>query len=253
MAIFRFPRLKRFDRYLKVIVAASCTTPFIAALSIQGCAPEPKAEIAAFGDSVTWGYGGLPEGWMVRVQNRTGYEFSNLGIPGEKAEEGASRIVGALRTVPNAKTIIVMHGGNNWVGIFRSDPCKSSCEPETEDAEYERVAESLRTIRSRIRGEQRKTVFGTYWPGVESHCNYSPENWLLYQKHLRYLNDKIKKVAAEHDDPVVDLGDLSAISDERENYFDCLHPSGKGYDMITDRWIEDIRLWKPEKKWLFEF
>lgn len=146
-----------------------------------------------------------------------------------------------------------MHGGNDWVGIFRGDPCKSSCEPETEDAEYERVAESLRTIRNRISREKRKTVFGTYWPGVESHCKYSAENWLLYQKHLRYLNDKMKKVAAENDDPVVDLGDLAEISDDAENYFDCLHPSGKGYDMITERWIADIRVWKPAKKWLFEF
>jgi lysophospholipase L1-like esterase len=223
-------------------------------LLMAGCQPQHQAEIAAIGDSVTWGYGALPEGWLIRLQNRTGYEFANLGIPGERAAEGAERLVAALRTVPGAKTVIVLHGGNDWVGIFRGDPCLSGCEPDTQESEYAAVAESLRTIRNRIEGEDRKVVFATYWPGVEQDCpQYTPAQFALYQKHLRYLNDKIKLVASEHGSALVDLGDLTAISAADENYFDCLHPSGIGYDMITDRWIQDIAVWRPESNWAFEF
>lgn len=235
-------------------ISLSCVKPILGLLMLAcSCAPEPKAEIAAIGDSVTWGYGALPEGWATRLQNRTGYEFANLGIPGERAGQGADRIVAALRTVPNAKTVIVLHGGNDWVGIFRGDPCLSSCEPETQDEKYEQVAAALRLMRNRIGAEDRRTVFATYWPGVEPACpQYKPNQWVQYQAHLRYLNGKIKKVAAEHGDPVVDLGDLTAISAQRENYYDCLHPSGKGYEMITDRWLQDIALWRPQSKWLYE-
>jgi lysophospholipase L1-like esterase len=218
------------------------------------CAPEPTAEIAVIGDSVSWGYGALPEGWLIRLENRTGYKFANLGIPGEKAAAGAERVVSALRTAPNADTVIVLHGGNDWVGIFRGNPCLSSCEPDTEEQDYERVAESLRSMRNRIKSENRNVIFATYWPGVEASCpQYKPEQFALYQKHLRYLNSKIKKVASEHADSVVDLGDLAEISSAKENYFDCLHPSGKGYDMITARWLQDMHLWEPKSKWAFEF
>lgn len=242
--------LKRIAPYLVKNVM------FVAGLHIatSSCAPEPTAEIAVMGDSVTWGYGALPEGWAIRLENRTGYKFANLGIPGEKAAAGAERVISALRTAPNAKTVIVLHGGNDWVGIFRGNPCLSGCEPETEEQDYERVAESLRAMRNRIKSEKRRVVFATYWPGVEASCpQYKPEQFALYQKHLRYLNSKIKTVASEHGDNVVDLGDLTAISAEKANYFDCLHPSGKGYDMITERWLKDLELWEPESNWAFEF
>ncbi len=243
-------QLKRIPAYLvnNLIVAASFLTLG------SSCAPEPTAEIAVMGDSVTWGYGALPEGWAIRLENRTGYKFANLGIPGEKAAAGAERVISALRTAPNAKTVIVLHGGNDWVGIFRGNPCLSGCEPETEEKDYERVAESLRAMRNRIKSEKRRVVFATYWPGVEASCpQYKPEQFALYQKHLRYLNSKIKTVANEHGDSVVDLEDLSTISAEKENYFDCLHPSGKGYDMITERWLKDLEIWKPKSNWAFEF
>ena len=242
--------LKRIGSY----VVKTVMTVASVIICASGCAPEPTAEIAVMGDSVTWGYGALPEGWAIRLENRTGYKFANLGIPGEKAAAGAERIISALRTVPKAKTVIVLHGGNDWVGIFRGNPCLSFCEPETEDKDYERVAESLRSMRNRIKSEKRRVIFATYWPGVEASCpQYMPEQFALYQKHLRYLNSKIKMVANEHGDAVVDLGDLTDISSVKENYFDCLHPSGKGYDMITVRWLKDLEVWEPKSNWAFEF
>ena len=252
MKDFQGTRLKRTPA---IFVKTFIVTLTLLIITLLGaCAPEPKAEIAAFGDSVTWGYGALPEGWVIRLQNRTGYEFANLGVPGERAPAGADRIIAALRTAPNAGTVIVLHGGNDWVSIFRGSPCLSSCKPEAEEPEYERVAESLRVIRSRIHSEKRKVVFATYWPGVEASCpQYRSDQFVLYQMHLNYLNGKIRTVASEHQDAVVDLWDLSQISADQDNYFDCLHPSGKGYDMVTDRWMQDIKLWEPKSGWSVEF
>jgi hypothetical protein len=73
--------LKRIPAHLvnNLIVATS-----LFALGVS-CAPEPTAEIAVMGDSVTWGYGALPEGWAIRLENRTGYKFAYLFITGVKS------------------------------------------------------------------------------------------------------------------------------------------------------------------------
>jgi lysophospholipase L1-like esterase len=209
------------------------------------CNVQPQSEAAAFGDSVTWGYGDLPGGWVRRLEQNSGYAISNLGIPGEKALGADGRINAALRTVPMAKVIFVLHGGNDWVHAFSCSECVRRCDPEVVGKKYEQVQDHLRHIRSEIVKSGKTPVFLTYWPNSPEKCsNYTPEDFAVFQQHRVYLNDKIAEVAAEHGDFVVRTGDLTNFGADND-FFDCLHPSAQGYKKIAGRILEDIDHWAP--------
>ncbi len=212
---------------------------------IMACNVQPKAEIAAFGDSVTWGYGDLPGGWVRRVEQASAYAISNLGIPGETADEGDKRIDQALRTVPLAKVLFLLHGGNDWVGIFAD--CSRLCEPSTVEARYVSVADHLRSMRNVAANAGKKVVFLTYWPNSRKKCDkYTDEEFDYFNLHREYLNQKIRGVAAEHGDLVIPLGELQDFGADAD-FFDCLHPSPQGYKKISGKILEFVGEWAPEE------
>lgn len=218
----------------------------VLAAAFFSCGITPTAPLAAIGDSVTWGYGGLPGGWVNALEMRSGYSISNLGIPGEKSLGGAERTVNALAVVPGAKVVMILHGGNDWVGIFRGGECNSSCEPSVTEGSYVAIGERLDAIGRHVRGQGKRAVFATYWPSSNLACtNYTPEHFVLYQAHLARLNAETVKVAQASGDPVVRLDDLVELPKELDNWFDCLHPSHKGYGAIADRWMQDSEQWEP--------
>ncbi len=204
---------------------------------------QPEAEVAAFGDSVTWGYGDLPGGWVRRVEQGSGYAISNLGIPGETADEGDKRIDTALRTAPLAKVVFLLHGGNDWVGIFAD--CQRKCDPAEVDDRYQGVADHLRSMRKVIDGSGKRVVFLSYWPSSPEACDkYSAEEFEVFRQHRLYLNAKIRGVAAEHGDLFLPLGDVVELG-QKTDFFDCLHPSPQGYKKISSKILEYTGSWAP--------
>ncbi len=161
----------------------------IATVALVGCNVQPDAEIAAFGDSVTWGYGDLPGGWVRRLESKTGLTITNLGIPGERATGAAGRIDAALRTAPKARTVFVLHGGNDWVKAFRSSYCNRSCDPVEVDGKYDAIGDQLRVVRNAIEAKGKKAVFLTYWPSSPDKCDkYDATVFQAYVKHRQRLN-----------------------------------------------------------------
>lgn len=217
----------------------------LAVFLLGSCNVQPEAELVAFGDSVSWGYGDLPGGWVRRLEEKSGYEISNLAVPGEYTIAAADRIGPALRTAPNAKTVFVLHGGNDWILAWRSNWCKQGCEPSAVDNKYVAIGDRLRRIRSEIDARGKKTVFLTYWPDANAACaKYDPATFAQYQRHRQRLNQEIATIAGEHGDHVVHLDDLQGF-DLRANFYDCLHPSPQGYRIIADRMLDDISDWEP--------
>ncbi len=209
-----------------------------------GCNVQPKAEIAAFGDSVTWGYGDLPGGWVRRVEASSGYSISNLGIPGETADEGDKRIDQALKVAPLAKVLFLLHGGNDWVGIYAD--CSRLCEPSSVDDKYRIIADHLRSMRKVAANSGKSVVFLTYWPNSRTKCDkYTDEEYGFYNLHREYLNQKIRGVAAEHNDLVIPLDELPNFGEDAD-FFDCLHPSPQGYKKIAGKILEYIDDWAPK-------
>ena len=216
-------------------------------VSFSSCGIQPTDEIAVIGDSVTWGYGGLPGGWVRRLEEESGYHISNLGIPGEHSDEGAKRAKAAFLTVPAASVIIILHGGNDWVANFRHEPCSGKCEPEAVADKYAEVTHNQARIRDHAHELGKRTVFATYWPSSAAACEkeYSAEEFALYQKHVNYMNANTVKLANSLGDPVVRLDEIPDIGTGGSHYYDCLHPNETGYNMISARWLQDVDAWKP--------
>jgi lysophospholipase L1-like esterase len=225
-------------------------TPFFFILglsSLTSCNIPVDSEVMTMGDSVTWGYGDVPGGWVLKVQERTGVKMANLAIPGERSSTGASRMELALNLAPAAKTVIIMHGGNDWVSAFRNAPCDKKCKSQDVDDQYVAIGKNLQKMRDLAHKNDRRVVFSTYWPSSAEACAslYTQDEFDRYQEHMRRLNLEITKTAAIYGDTVVHLDEVTAIAEKASHYFDCLHPASDGYDLIADQWVKAYDDWKP--------
>lgn len=217
-------------------------------LLVGGCAFSPSARVAAFGDSVTWGYGGKPGGWVEELEDRWGHPIANLGVPGETIDDAADRIDSrlGLGQAPSARVVLVLHGGNDMNRAFQRSPCSRECDPSLVDEKYEEIGEHLERIRDVAENHDRLVVFATYWPASPEACSHlEPPKFAAFQAAIDRLNAEIVERAEAAGAPVVRLDELP-LDEDPANYYDCLHPSGKGYAIIAERWLEDSALWAPD-------
>ncbi len=229
------------DRMKHLIIAA------LAPFTLSSCNVQPTASIAVYGDSVSWGYGDFPlGGWVRKVSQKTGYTFTNLAVPGERADGAAGRIDVALRSAPNASVVMVLHGGNDWIKAFRSSWCNRICDPAVVDEKYQSIGEHLRSISQAIHDRGKRAVFLTYWPtSLEACPQYDAKVWEFYNLHRMRLNAEILEVAAERGDIALTTYDLEEMGKDVKDFSDCLHPSSQGYERIANRILKDQALWAP--------
>lgn len=215
-----------------------------ATLALGGCV----GRVAAFGDSVTFGYGGAPGGWVGVLEERWGHPIANLGLPGETVGEGARRIDDAfgIALAPDAEVVLVLHGGNDMVRAWKRQPCSETCDPSLVDDKYASIGRKLRKIVDVAENDGRRVVLATYWPANEDVCNEPPEEFAAFSAAIDRLNAEIVELGAELDLPVVRLDELVAdLDDDPDNYYDCLHPSGQGYSRIAGAWLSVLPVWAP--------
>jgi len=223
--------------------------PFVALPLLSGCFPS-QSLVAAFGDSVTWGYGGSPGGWVSDLEKRTDEPIANLGVPGETSAEAEDRVSGpfGLALAPQAEIVLLLHGGNDMNQAFHRSPCSLTCDPHDipeVDEKYVRIGNHLRSIAKKA-DKGRKVVFATYWPPNPIACpDYSAEEFAGFQMAIQRINEEIVAVAAEKGHFVVRLDDIPEYDLDPRNYYDCLHPSGEGYEKIATRWLTDKDEWLP--------
>lgn len=238
--------LERMRRFLRPIVLAALGTLLGGA---DGCALDPQAKVAAFGDSVTWGYGGAPGGWVPDVEHEWGHSIANLGIPGETAQTGRRRISGpfGLFLAPSAKTVLILEGGNDAIHFLHASPCGKHCLPSLVPQRFENLRGNLEGIRHAAAGHGRKIVFGTYWPASFAACKtqFTQDEFDNFRAFITRANEILVDVAAENGDPIVRLDDLLDLPNDVNNYYDCYHPSAKGYAIIAKRWMQDVDVWAP--------
>jgi lysophospholipase L1-like esterase len=106
----------------------------LTALLVLGCGasvPEqkplaPHARILAFGDSLTWGKGVLPEeSYPARLQAASGREVINGGLAGEVSIEGLKRLPIWLDEYEPA-LVIICHGANDLLRSMNADKVKDN-------------------------------------------------------------------------------------------------------------------------------
>lgn len=177
-------------------------------LLLAGCEPPvpqllplpPNAKVLAFGDSLTYGTGVLPEqSYPVVLQRLIGREVVNGGVPGETSAEGLRRLpIWLDETEPGL--LVLCHGTND---LLRS-------------LSEEKAAENLRAM---VRMARER--------GIEVVLIAVPKFGLMRSPPKFY-----EEIAAEFDIPV-EKSILDEIVRNRALKTDSVHPNAEGYRLIA--------------------
>jgi lysophospholipase L1-like esterase len=89
----------------------------------------PKdAIILAFGDSLTYGMGKMPqESFPTELARLSGYEVVNAGVPGEITEEALQRLPNLMKKY-SPLLVILCHGGNDMLRHISTEKIQSNLE-----------------------------------------------------------------------------------------------------------------------------
>lgn len=211
-------------------------------LAVAGCG-DVVADRVAFGDSVTFGYGGERGGWVSHLERDLGVSIANFGVPMEKVAQGRKRFVGPLGPLAMAQwssEILLMHGGNDLAALFLGAKCKSACLPEDLDAEIDAIVRDVASIVDEARKHGDNVILATYWRVNAEACSSEPlvlteEEVARANAFIDVYNEKLAAMAMARRMPVVRL-DALALESDATNFYDCIHPSDAGYRQIAAAW-----------------
>lgn len=178
-------------------------------LLLAGCEPPvptlphlpADAKVLAFGDSLTFGTGVLPEqSYPVVLQHLIGREVVNGGVPGEISAEGLRRLpIWLDETEPGL--LVLCHGANDLLRSFSE----------------EKTAENLRAM---VRMARER--------GIDVVLIAVPKFGLMRSPPKFY-----EEIAAEFDIPI-EQHILDEIVRNRALKTDSVHPNAEGYRLIAE-------------------
>jgi acyl-CoA thioesterase-1 len=199
------------------------------ALALNGCgsrgAPSapPEAEtvkapeqedrrpvIAAFGDSLTEGFGVDPRhsypAVLQRELDRRGvaYRVANLGVSGDTSTDGLARVAGVLALEP--KVVVLEFGANDGL---RGVPV------ERTKANLERIVQALQQAGATV-----------VMAGMTLPPNYGPE-------YIRNFEQMYGDLARKYRLPLIPFLLAGAGGDARYMQRDGLHPNAAGYGIVA--------------------
>jgi lysophospholipase L1-like esterase len=188
-----------------------------------------------FGDSITYGYidytpapdlGYIPRLESLLSDNFGPSEVINEGHPGETTKSGLARMSDVVSKY-NARYLILMEGTNDV--IFKRISM---------DATAFHLKEMIRICRE----SSMFVVLSTIIPREDRRW-YHP----FFKPRIFELNDKIRVLADEDKVPLVDMFDIYFNYPEDDGGWisllsiDKVHPSIKGYKVMTKSWFEEIQ------------
>jgi lysophospholipase L1-like esterase len=188
-----------------------------------------------FGDSITYGmmnYEETPQlGYIPRLEsllyeNYGPSQVINEGFGGEVTEYGLARMPDVIST-HKARYLLLMEGTNDVV--FKR-------------ISMDTTAFNLKEMIKTCRNYGVFVVLSTIIPR-EDHRWYKP----FFKQRIFELNNKIRGLATEVKVPLVDMFDIFFYYSESKGGWtsllssDKVHPSIKGYILMTESWFDEIR------------
>ncbi|MDQ5908365.1 MAG: Arylesterase [Pseudomonadota bacterium] len=182
-------------------------------LFLAGCGQPPKlqpippgASVLAFGDSVTFGTG-APAGqdWPTLLAEKTGWQITNAGIPGDTAEQAQHRLPDLL--VENRPALVIIEiGGNDFL--------KRTPQPEVK-ADIRRIIQAVKGV------------------GAQAVLVAVPE-WSLLNLLARKTDAPIYRELGKEEGVLVIEQVFSDVLSQPELCADRIHPNAKGYQVMAD-------------------
>ena len=174
--------------------------------NLIACKPTPKqtplppqARVLAFGDSLTFGTGVLPEeSFPARLQAMIQREVVNGGLPGETSADGLKRLAIWLDEY-EPRYLVLCHGANDFLRSLSE----------------EKAAENVRAMVKMARER-----------GIDVLLIAVPKFGLMRPPHAFY-----EQIAEEFDIPV-ERNILADIARHNALMSDSVHPNAEGYGLI---------------------
>ncbi len=183
---------------------------FLAACGSRAKSPPlpADAKVLAFGDSLTFGTGAVPEqSYPAVLQGLIGREIVNAGVPGETSAEGLARLPDLLDEHQPA-LLILCHGGNDFLRNLAEKGVAANVRAMVELARERGIGVVLIAV----------PKFG---------LTLSPPEFY-------------ETIAEEFSLPA-EMDTLSRIIRDRELKSDTVHPNAAGYRLLAEAVAERLR------------
>ena len=180
---------------------------------------ETITTIRCFGDSLTAGYGALPEeGWIAQLQKRCPHiSFYNFGVCGAMVEDIGETLQMHVGLHEKGKGYFFMGGTNDilcgrWL--------------MTLEKEVEELIASVATKVPLTLGIPPLATRESIFTGWQAEYNFERN-----QEDLQHYGSFLKELASRWKLPVIDFSTAFPLEDTW--YSDGLHPNGKGYGRMA--------------------
>lgn len=192
---------------LLLLLLAGCDRP----LKLQPI--PPGASVVALGNSVTFGTGApTGEDWPTRLAQKTGWQITNAGVPGDTAEQAQQRLPDLL--VQNRPALVIIEiGGNDFL--------KRTPQPE--------VKEDIRQIIQAVKGT-----------GAQAVLVAVPE-WSLLNLLTSKTDAPIYRELGKEEGVLVIEQVFSAVLSQPDLCADPIHPNAQGYQKMADGIYETLK------------
>ena len=173
-----------------------------------------------FGDSLTAGYGALPqEGWVSRLERVfPAVDFYNHGVCGASVSDIFDEAACFVSRRQEGTAFFFMGGTNDILSGIRL----AYLEKEVEQG-IQKMGETGPLVLGIPPLATRESIYA----GWQSEYNFERN-----QEDLALYGDFLKKLATAHQIPYIDFSHAFPLSDAW--YTDGLHPNGKGYEKMAE-------------------
>lgn len=195
-----------------------------AAYLLSACSPayekyptlKPEDKIMAFGDSLTYGYGGNSKTYPDTLAQLSNYEVVNYGVNGNTTSDGLRRIQESLEK-EKPKLVILSLGGND---VLRSVPKQV-------------IKDNLKKMVSIIKQHNAQVVLL---------AEPAPNALSLFQGRPTGLEDALVYEEIAKEENLLNIKNVySTLLSENEYRSDPIHLNGKGYEKAGEMIFNELK------------